>query len=779
MSGNAKGYSEEEARARLAAIVESSDDAIIGKTLDGVITSWNKGAEKIYGYRAEEAVGRHVSMLAPPERQVELRQLLERLQQGEQITQHETERVTKDGRRIEVAITISPIRGGDGSVIGCSTIARDITKHKRLERQLRENEKRYQTQIELAADAIVVLQNGRFVYANCAALGLYAARSLEKLQERSVLDLVHPEERVAVRTRYQRLLRGADNPLRECRLLRLTGEVVPVETSSVLIDYQGQPSIQVIARDISRRKKAEAELEALLQELRLQRAQFETVLRQMPIGVMIAEAPSGRVIYNNEASVQIFRHENPRVEGLDDYEKWPAYRLDGTRLAVADYPVVRALLCGERVIGEELQIVRGDGSRAVVSVNAAPISDNDGRIVSAVAAFTDITEQIGAVEALRQSEERLKLALDATGMGFCDMDVRSGLGTWNRRQFRLLGFPAPETGEGPASMDMWLQAIHPEDREPVHRAMADARTTHALCRSEYRIIRADNGKPRWMNLLGRYGYDAAGEPVNFIGVIFDVTERKRAEQTLKDEVAEKLQAIEDLHRQEQMLIRQGRLAALGEMIGNIAHQWRQPLNTLGLIVQELSWYYDHDKLTKEYLDASVTRGMQVINHMSKTIDGFRNFFDSDKQKQDFKVGEVLTQTVAMVEAAFHELRIRIEVLAEPDIVVNGSPNEFSQVILNLLVNAKDALLERKVPQPMVEVRLSRENGRVVLTIADNAGGIPAEIMDKIFDPYFTTKGPDRGTGIGLFMSKTIIEKNMHGALSVRNTKTGAEFRIEV
>jgi len=244
-------------------------------------------------------------------------------------------------------------------------------------------------------------------------------------------------------------------------------------------------------------------------------------------------------------------------------------------------------------------------------------------------------------------------------------------------------------------------------------------------------------------------------------------------------VAEKLTVIDEMHLQQQMMIRQARFAALGEMIGNIAHQWRQPLNTLALLVQELAWYFDHDKFSRDYLVASVTRAMQVINHMSRTIDGFRNFFEPDKEKVDFRVAEVLAQAVAIVEAAFSDVKPAILVEADADIILNGCANEFSQVLLNILVNAKDALIDRKVPEPHVTVRLFRERGRVVLTIGDNAGGIPATIIDKIFDPYFTTKGPDRGTGIGLFMSKTIIEKNLHGTLSVRNTPEGAEFRIEV
>jgi len=237
-------------------------------------------------------------------------------------------------------------------------------------------------------------------------------------------------------------------------------------------------------------------------------------------------------------------------------------------------------------------------------------------------------------------------------------------------------------------------------------------------------------------------------------------------------------AVEEARTREQLLIRQGRLAAMGEMIGNIAHQWRQPLNILALIIQELPVYYERNLFNKPYLDATVLRAMQVISQMSNTIDGFRNFFRPDKEKICFQVREVLEKSVSMVDAVFGPLNLAVEMVVENEIAVNGYPNEFSQVILNILLNAKDAFVCRKVEQPKVLVRLFRENGKAVLTITDNAGGIAEEIMQSIFDPYFSTKSPDKGTGIGLFMSKAIIEKNMNGTLSVRNVGSGAEFRIE-
>ena len=133
----------------------------------------------------------------------------------------------------------------------------------------------------------------------------------------------------------------------------------------------------------------------------------------------------------------------------------------------------------------------------------------------------------------------------------------------------------------------------------------------------------------------------------------------------------------------------------------------------------------------------------------------------------------------MIDDSFKSQHIAVEVVAKAEPAVFGYQNEYAQVLLNILNNARDALTERGTKDPKVTITIGAEGDRAVVTIADNAGGIPEEIMDKIFDPYFTTKGPQTGTGVGLFMSKTIIEKNMGGRLSARNTADGAEFRIEV
>ena len=259
----------------------------------------------------------------------------------------------------------------------------------------------------------------------------------------------------------------------------------------------------------------------------------------------------------------------------------------------------------------------------------------------------------------------------------------------------------------------------------------------------------------------------------------EIEERIRIGQALEAETAARLKVQAELHEKDLLLLQQSRLAAMGEMIGNIAHQWRQPLNMLGLLVQELPVTYRMGELSGEYLDANVKKMLVTIRHMSKTIDDFRNFSRPDKEKTDFRILEMIEKTTSLLEGSLHAHRIRVSIQASADPVVSGYPNEFSQAVLNVMINARDALVSQAVDSPMIAIGIALEGGGCVVTIADNAGGIPEAIIDKVFYPYFTTKGPDQGTGIGLYMAKLIIEKNMGGRISVRNTADGAEFRIEL
>jgi two-component system, NtrC family, C4-dicarboxylate transport sensor histidine kinase DctB len=245
---------------------------------------------------------------------------------------------------------------------------------------------------------------------------------------------------------------------------------------------------------------------------------------------------------------------------------------------------------------------------------------------------------------------------------------------------------------------------------------------------------------------------------------------KQLEQKIKDEIKKQ-------KAQEEILIHQSRSAEIGEMINNIAHQWRQPLNNLSLTIQNISFTYQSGILTQEELDKTIDKSKMIIKTMSNTIDTFRDFFEPNKNKVLFKIEHSIDNTLEILSSTlrFHNIELIKEII--DDVEIYDFENEFSQVLLNIITNAKDALVSNKIEKPTIKITISKIFNNLIVKIKDNANGVDEEIIDKIFEPYFTTKGKDQGTGIGLYMSKIIIEKNMHGKIEVTNDKEGAVFRI--
>ncbi len=240
------------------------------------------------------------------------------------------------------------------------------------------------------------------------------------------------------------------------------------------------------------------------------------------------------------------------------------------------------------------------------------------------------------------------------------------------------------------------------------------------------------------------------------------------EHRVKEEVGKNLE-------QERILVQQSRLAAMGEMIGNIAHQWRQPLNALGLLLTNIKDAHDFNELDAAQVGNFTNKGRQLLDKMSITIDDFRNFFKPNKEKQVFSIKAVVADTLSILELSYKNHNITVTTDIEQDVSLLGYPNEYGQVVLNLLTNAKDALINQDMPDRSIRIRIALEGENACLCVTDNAGGIPADILPKIFDPYFTTK--EKGTGIGLYMSKMIIESHMNGRIEARNAAEGAEFRV--
>ncbi len=229
---------------------------------------------------------------------------------------------------------------------------------------------------------------------------------------------------------------------------------------------------------------------------------------------------------------------------------------------------------------------------------------------------------------------------------------------------------------------------------------------------------------------------------------------------------------------DKMLENQTKLAALGEMIGNIAHQWRHPITRLSLIIQNLKSLYDNNKLTPEMFNRYHKQSLEQIDYMSQTIEDFRNFYKEDKEKSLFDPSIAIGNAYKIINASIKHEGIDINITVKEKFELLGYQNQFSQVILNILQNAKDALEENKIKNPKIDIRLYKKEDKKIIEIEDNAGGIKIADIDTIFDAYVTTK-KNGGTGIGLYMSRTIIQENFGGKLYALNGEKGAIFKIEI
>jgi len=305
--------------------------------------------------------------------------------------------------------------------------------------------------------------------------------------------------------------------------------------------------------------------------------------------------------------------------------------------------------------------------------------------------------------------------------------------------------------------------------------------------------RTKDGQEYWVYSSISPNYDEYGKVNGYSAIRRDITHEKKVEslhqslklkssqlQVLNDELEKRIEeAVAQSKEKDQIMSHQSKLASMGEMIGNIAHQWRQPLNALSLLLQKQQILYDRNLLTSEKFKEGIDKGTTLINKMSSTIDDFRDFFKPNKTKLPFDVKDAIEGTCKLIDASLYNKSIQLTLNIQDNITVNGYENEFSQVILNIINNAQDALIQKKVKNSEIKIYTKFEEKIINIFIEDNAGGIPKDQIQRIFEPYFTTKEEGKGTGIGLYMSKMIIEENMSGRLSVVNGDKGAVFSISL
>ncbi len=517
-------------------LVSSSDDAIIGKSLDGTIASWNRGAENIYGYTAREIIGQNVTMLSLPDRHDEVLRILEKIRQGERIKNYETVRVTKEGMLVHVSLNISPIINEAGEIIGVSSIDRDVTERKRVEEDLLLAkfciDKAFVSICRAGPDAKILDANDYM----CRSLGY----TREELTSMSIFD-IDPTFTCDTWSEHRKQLQVTGTRTFESLHRRKDGTTFPVEVTANYLTFGGKGIGISFARDITEYKRAEKELQ-----------QSNALLR-----AIIEAAPTAIVGLDLDGNVQTVWN-----SGAEKMLGWSAQEVMGHPLPSVpvekqeEFKRFREIMrSGETLNGEEVRRQKSDGAPIDYSIYASPLCDAEGRITGNIAVLVDITErkrmeeelrlardelekrvaertkQLEATaEALRTSEERYALAVQGSNDGIWDLNLTSGEIYFSPRWKSMLGY---EEDEIPNNLEEWKKRLHPDDRHRVMEARNACLDGHKpTYEIEYRLQHKD-GSYRWINARGTCHRDSDGKPTRFVGSHSDVTDRKRIEEILR------------------------------------------------------------------------------------------------------------------------------------------------------------------------------------------------------------------------------------------------------
>jgi|GEM_PF-441669 len=549
---------------RLAAIVHSSEDAIISQDRDGVMTSWNGGAERLYGYSTLEAVGQSITLIIPSERQDDEAHIRALILIGKQVERYDAVRRCKDGRLLDVSLTISPIKNDGGEIIGVSTIARDITERKRVEETLRASEARLEGLVISAMDAVIAIDaEQRIVLFNPAAERMFGCRSSDVVG--SAIDRFIPETFRAAHRRHVQQFSQAGTTARQMGALgtisglRANGEEFPIEASISQMVAAGKPLYTVILRDITERKKAEEALRESEERLR-------SILNRAPAAIFIKD-PAGRYLFMNEQCAQVLSVNREQALGRTDRD------FLSPELAAEFMANDQRVWESDRLITVKERVPQADGVH-ISLVQKFLLRDSQGRPYALSGIALDITPHLQLEATIQASEARLQLAQSAANIGVFDWDIAAQNGVWSPELERIWGLPV---GGFDGTVEAWRRLVHPDDRTSAHagilRSLEDPTTASEF---EYRIVRLD-GAVRWIYAKVKTLCDAEGQAVRMVGVNLDITDRKEAQLRL-ERFAEELEH-QVARRTQELVSSQDRLRTLATELNLTEQRERKRLAT--------------------------------------------------------------------------------------------------------------------------------------------------------------------------------------------------------
>ncbi len=400
-----------------------------------------------------------------------------------------------------------------------------------------------------------------------------------------------------------------------------------------------------------------------------------------------------------------------------------------------------------------------DGRDIILDISWNYERDDYGEITGFISIITDITEHEQIKRARLESEEQL---MEAQSIAHIGSWVLTDSLNWSDEIYEIFEV---EDRDSIHSYENFKNLIHPDDVMKVEEAFKDSIENKTAYQVTHRIITQKNQTIKYVQERCHHKFSSNGELIKSVGTIQDITELEQSRQEL-------------IHK-DKIMIAQSRHAAMGEMISMIAHQWRQPVSVIAMGANNLLIDIELDTLNQKSIKTESRNILKQTEYLSKTIDDFRNFFRPDKEMEEVKLEAVIYEAQKIIGSDLENHNITLSVEYDKSYIVKTYSRELLQVYINLLKNAKEALIENRENNRNINIVISSDDTNLITTVCDNGGGIESDTIDKIFNPYCSTKSEKNGTGLGLYMSKTIIEKHIQGKIEAYNFEDGACFKISL
>ncbi len=634
------------------------------------------------------------------------------------------------------------------------------------QQKLQEQKTLHELIFNSTADGVLMLQDGKFIDCNAATVKMLNCNNKEEvlqLTPSAISPEYQPDGRLSSEKADEMMTLAYQNEIHRFEWVhtRATGEILWVEVTLTPIAIDDSMLLHAVMRDITDRKKLEQDNASL-------KEQIELAFSASRDGIWDWDMQNN-TYYFSPRWKEMLGYKDDELE--NNLSTWQSL-LHPEDIEQANREIKRNLEGETNVYENKHRLRHKDGHWVWILDRGLTQFNEKGQAIRMIGTHTDLTTEINLTNKLselnhsletriEEAVSSLKKAQQQAKLGSWKLNIATNDLVWSDETYNI--FELPNSAEV-ATYDNFLRAIHPDDVESVNGAYTNSLETREPYDITHRLLMAD-GRVKYVREHCDTSFDADGKPLISVGTIQDIT----TEYT----------AIQELRHKDEMLFRQSRLAQMGEMISVIAHQWRQPLSAISMTSAALEHKVEQEQYDKTFFDSRLKRISEYVQHLSATIEDFRNFFKSDKSKQEIQFSEIVENALSLVRPGLESRNITLLTDCQCHGNMFTYQNELLQVVLNLLKNAEDALREHKIENPVITMRCYSDDKRAFLEIEDNAGGIESSILEKIFEPYFTTKDEHNGTGLGLYMSKVIVEEHCGGLLRVSNTGDGALFTIEM